>query len=184
MNDQQKSIPFTPTANFIIHRKIFESVGGFNECFSAPGGEDNYMCIQLIRIGTPLKNLSKAVVYHNNDCSFLCFVRRFYNYGKGFQQFLNITRPMMKDYVVRQAIEKMGRGLKIYCLTLPDLLFKLPRMISEVRYQFQYHDIKLKNSTDWAILTLAFIAELSFQFGAVFESNKVKKNMRLKELRL
>lgn len=72
-----------PSVNILIKKEVFLTLGGFNERFTFPGGEDNHLVIRALRIGYSLYYDSEMYVRHENNISTYRFMRRFFNYGRG-----------------------------------------------------------------------------------------------------
>jgi cellulose synthase/poly-beta-1,6-N-acetylglucosamine synthase-like glycosyltransferase len=53
-----------PSLNFSIRRSLFESLGGFDERFTRPAGEDTDLCFRLLRQGYTLLFEPRARITH------------------------------------------------------------------------------------------------------------------------
>ncbi|RME45969.1 MAG: glycosyltransferase, partial [Chloroflexi bacterium] len=53
-----------PSLNFSARRQVLEAVGGFDERYPRPSGEDTDLCLRLRRAGHSLYFEPRAVVYH------------------------------------------------------------------------------------------------------------------------
>jgi len=71
------------TANCVFRRGALMRVGGFDESFTTPGGEDPELSFRLLRAGFRLEYEPDAVVVHHYDRSWLAFCRLFSRYGRG-----------------------------------------------------------------------------------------------------
>jgi GT2 family glycosyltransferase len=71
------------TANCLIRKSDLDLVGGFDEKFHAPGGEDVDVSFRMLGLGRRLEYAAEAVVYHSYAKSWLAFWRTFVRYGKG-----------------------------------------------------------------------------------------------------
>jgi GT2 family glycosyltransferase len=71
------------SANMAIRRSSFELLGGFDERYVLPGGEDEDLCLRLHRArpGALLRYSSQAVVAHDYDPRFRDAFRRARAYG-------------------------------------------------------------------------------------------------------
>ncbi|MFQ5858260.1 MAG: glycosyltransferase [Anaerolineae bacterium] len=56
--------PHLPSLNFSARRQALEAVGGFDERYPRPAGEDTDLCLRLRRAGHALYFEPRAVVYH------------------------------------------------------------------------------------------------------------------------
>jgi GT2 family glycosyltransferase len=70
------------TANALVWREAFLRVGGFNESFPLPAGEDIDLGFRLSQIGR-LAYAPGSVVRHDFSDGFAGFARRFFRYGRG-----------------------------------------------------------------------------------------------------
>ena len=75
--------PFLITANACFKKDLVISVGGFDEHFSHPGGEDPDLCWRILKAGGLFAMNPAAVVYHHHKATMRQFYRMFYNYGWG-----------------------------------------------------------------------------------------------------
>jgi GT2 family glycosyltransferase len=78
------------TANCAFRRSALARVGGFDERFSVPGGEDPELCFRLLKAGYRLEHVPAAVVHHSYSGSWLEFARMFRRYGAGCRRAMNV----------------------------------------------------------------------------------------------
>lgn len=71
------------TANASFRKQYLVEVGGFDERYDFPGGEDPDICYRLEKKGYLLICNPCAIVYNPHKQTFKEFSRTFYNYGKG-----------------------------------------------------------------------------------------------------
>jgi GT2 family glycosyltransferase len=71
------------TANACYRRSVLESLGGFDEGFRFPGGDDPDLSLRARRAGHRLVFAPDAVVYHAELDSYPEFVRHMYRRGLG-----------------------------------------------------------------------------------------------------
>ncbi len=69
------------TAVFMVKRKVFESVGGFDEEYHF-GFEDRDLFLTLIKSGASVALEEKALVFHNDNLSLLSVTKKSYGAGK------------------------------------------------------------------------------------------------------
>lgn len=79
--------PFFASNNLAISRRSFEAMGGFDEHFPLPGGEDRDLCERLVESGFILDFRPDAVVDHYHDLTLFQFWRQHFRYGRGAYQF-------------------------------------------------------------------------------------------------
>jgi glycosyltransferase involved in cell wall biosynthesis len=77
---------FFTSSNIAVSRAEFLAVGGFDETFPVPGGEDRELCERWSAEGRPLARAPHAVVWHAHAMTFRSFVRQHRNYGRGAYQ--------------------------------------------------------------------------------------------------
>jgi glycosyltransferase involved in cell wall biosynthesis len=77
---------FFTSSNIAVARAEFLAVGGFDETFPVPGGEDRELCERWSAEGRPLARARHAVVWHAHGMTFGSFVRQHRNYGRGAYQ--------------------------------------------------------------------------------------------------
>lgn len=70
------------TANALVWRDAFETVGGFNDIFRYAAGEDIDLGLRLWNIGD-ISYAPKAIVRHDFEPSVSSFFQRFVRYGRG-----------------------------------------------------------------------------------------------------
>lgn len=76
-------VVYLVTANCIFRRRTLIEVGGFDETFEVPGGEDPELCFRLLNAGYRLEHQPDAVVEHHYVKSWKGFYRLFLRYGGG-----------------------------------------------------------------------------------------------------
>ncbi|MFY0594209.1 glycosyltransferase [Roseivirga sp.] len=70
------------TANALVLKEVFDSLGGFNEQFTMAGGEDIELAIRLAEEGQ-LSYARESKIIHDFNDGLSGFVKRFIRYGKG-----------------------------------------------------------------------------------------------------
>jgi GT2 family glycosyltransferase len=83
---------FLPTANLAVRADTFWRIGGFNERFSLPAGEDRDFCHRWRSHGFRLRVVTRAFVDHYHDMHLPEFVRQHYRYGQGARLFYSLHR--------------------------------------------------------------------------------------------
>ncbi len=74
---------FWTSNNLACSRDSFLDVGGFDESFPLPAGEDRELGVRWARSGRPLRRAPDAVVDHHHDMGLVGFWRQHRNYGRG-----------------------------------------------------------------------------------------------------
>ncbi|MEZ4846835.1 MAG: glycosyltransferase [Bdellovibrionota bacterium] len=75
-------IIFLVTVNAAFYKKDLHDVGGFDENFKLPSGEDMDLGFRIRKAGKTL-GLSEGLVYHHQRDSLRSMFRNWYNYGRG-----------------------------------------------------------------------------------------------------
>jgi glycosyltransferase involved in cell wall biosynthesis len=73
---------FLVTVNAAFYKKDLHDVGGFDENFKLPSGEDMDLGFRMRKVGKTL-GLSEGLVYHHQRDSLCSMFRNWYNYGRG-----------------------------------------------------------------------------------------------------
>lgn len=94
------TVPWTPTANCSIRKKVFEEINGFDRSFpDKPGGEDVDLGLRMIKAGYTFKCTADGLVYHSKKTwiPVKAMVRRLWYYGSA-NYYLVEKHP---DYVMK-----------------------------------------------------------------------------------
>ncbi len=81
-------IEYVMTANASFRKAILSEIGGFDESFPFPGGEDPDLCSRIRERGWRFQYNPKAVVYHYHPRTLGTMRRTYFNYGIGKALFL------------------------------------------------------------------------------------------------
>jgi len=97
------AIPFLPTANLLIRRKIWQQLGGFDPAF--PIGEDVDLVWRTCEAGYKVQYVPRGAVLHKYRCRLNSFVKRKAFYG-GSETFLLRKHPTQRKlfYIPRQRV--------------------------------------------------------------------------------
>lgn len=77
---------FFTSNNFMLQRRIFLDIGGFDEKFPTSAGEDREFCARFQARGNTLYHVSNAIVKHAHSMTFRGFWRQHFNYGNAAVQ--------------------------------------------------------------------------------------------------
>lgn len=91
------------TANCLFRQRALLSVGGFDEGFGAPGGEDPELSFRLLAAGYRLEYLDEAVVSHRYASSWRSFYRTFCRYGRGCHRAMRSLQAATNVRIQRNA---------------------------------------------------------------------------------
>ena len=113
------------TCNCAIRKDVFEEVGGFDESFPFPGGEDTLLAYDLRKFNYRIKYCPDVVVYHAARDSFRDFVK--WQFRRGISSFIFSTKVAKKSSFLSLRIWSTGNILKAYChhKIFPVVLFLL-----------------------------------------------------------
>lgn len=78
------TVPWTPTANCSMRKKVFEQIHGFDRSFpDKPGGEDVDLGLRMIKAGYTFKCTADGLVYHSKKTwtPVKAMFRRLWHYG-------------------------------------------------------------------------------------------------------
>lgn len=81
---------FWTSNNLACSRRIFLDIGGFDETFPLPAGEDRELGARWQRSGRPLRLAAGATVDHHHSMSLAQFWRQHHNYGRGASRFREV----------------------------------------------------------------------------------------------
>ncbi len=97
------AVPFLPTANLLIRRKIWQQLNGFDPAF--PIGEDVDLVWRTYEAGYKVQYVPRGAVQHKYRCRLNSFVRRKAFYG-GSETFLLRKHPSQRKlfYIPRQRV--------------------------------------------------------------------------------
>lgn len=92
------------TANALFRRKLLEDLGGFDQAFKAPGGEDPHLSYRAKELGARLIYLPEARIRHMHRDTIGGIHRTWYQYGIG-ERVMDILRGQRTNkgflYIVR-----------------------------------------------------------------------------------
>jgi glycosyltransferase involved in cell wall biosynthesis len=150
-----------PSLNFSIRRALFDSIGGFDERFTRPAGEDTDLCFRLRRQGHTLLFEPRARVTHcppRNSLGHMC--AHFHMFGA--------TYPILQQ----QYADLIGRSLKVaLCQRFPWLAIVLAPFLALLDSLTFY----LRNPAllrYWYALPGIVLARLAWYAGLTFGSDR------------
>jgi len=73
---------FLNTCNAGYKKPFLDRIGGFDESFKNPSGEDRDINIRIHRISGNLRLDDRINVYHNRDINLIGFLKKHFDYGK------------------------------------------------------------------------------------------------------
>lgn len=93
LNSSYGNAKFVMTNNFAVKKNIFDSIGGFNECFRV-GGEDREFAMRLLHANKAVFYAGECVVGHYHSFSAASFIKQFYRFGRGSYLMRNSLRRL------------------------------------------------------------------------------------------
>jgi glycosyltransferase involved in cell wall biosynthesis len=72
---------FFTSNNFLMEKKAFLEIGGFDETFKTSAGEDREFCVRFSHLKGRLECNSNAIIDHSHDLTFISFWRLHKKYG-------------------------------------------------------------------------------------------------------
>ena len=110
--DQDGFTDSLSTCNCAVKRDVFEKVGGFDDSFPFPGGEDSLLAFNLRRADYLIKYCPDAIVYHRARDSFADFVK--WQFKRGISSYIFSTKVSGKKDFLSLRIWSMANILRHY----------------------------------------------------------------------
>jgi len=101
------------TCNCAVKKDIFQNVGGFDDSFPYPGGEDSLLAFRLRRSGYLIQYCPGAIVYHRARDSFADFVT--WQFKRGISSYIFSTKVSGKKEFLSLRAWSTGNILRHYC---------------------------------------------------------------------
>ena len=98
------------TCNCAIRKDAFEKIGGFDESFPFPGGEDSLLAYDLRKFNYRIKYCPDIMVYHAARDSFRGFLK--WQFRRGISSFIFSTKVTEKSSFLSLRIWSTGNILK------------------------------------------------------------------------
>lgn len=96
--DQQGFTDSLSSCNCAVRKDIFDKIGGFDESFPYPGGEDTLLAYNLSRLNYRIKYCPDVLVFHEARDSLKGFLK--WQYRRGISSFLFSTKVSDKNRFV------------------------------------------------------------------------------------
>ncbi len=100
-NVQTKHTPLLVTSNFAVDKNLFLELKGFDETFSAAGGEDREFSERIHSAGYPVFFDPEIAVTHHHLLTLPSFCRQHFNYGVGAYQHHQALAQRRKTYKIQ-----------------------------------------------------------------------------------
>lgn len=171
-----------PSVNFIVSKKAFESVNGFNNDFWP--GEDTKFCSDLIKKGYKILYSKDLVVYHHRRKSIFAHLKQVGNYGKHRGYFAKtFPETSLKPVYFAPSLFLLGNVILLICSIFNLGVFYLWMSLLAIYFVLVGFDVALRASRIFeAILTviLVFLSHITygFRFLVGLFSRRFKSQLR------
>lgn len=117
---ESNTAPYITGANFSIKKRVFESLGGFDERLN--DSEDLDLAVRLIRNGHQIMQRKELIAYIPLNATFAETFKRLKEYKKG-RKVLNTTNPFVDDYVPSNPIKNPLKRLFFFFFSFSFLYY-------------------------------------------------------------
>lgn len=154
------TITCMPTAHLIVQADAFASIGGFDESFTVPGGEDNKFMYEAMSSQIEVSHQTDLYVYHDYDrITIPGLINKFFCYGRGS---LAACRKVGKDE------NRYGGFLTSSALEVAFLsLSKFIEVVILNRGRIQPREQSVDSRLSFRLLD--YIRILAYEIGGAFE---------------
>lgn len=180
----KKKIDDWPSVNFMIRKKIFERIGGFNTNFWP--GEDTFLCWKILNnVKGIILYHPKMIVYHYRRSNILSHLKQVKNYAQHRGHFAKIYPATSRKFFYFLP----SFFVSWFCLFLISLLFK----VTIIKFIFfsgiifylcvlfkSVIDIKKYESYLVCFFSIPYILLTHFSYGIYFLIGFFKKNLKSK----
>lgn len=108
------------SCNCAIRRNVFNKIGGFDETFPFPGGEDSFLAYNLRKLNYKIKYCSNVIVYHDARDSLKGFLK--WQFRRGISSAIFSSKVSNRKQFISLRIWSTGNIIKCY---LTDKKFPL-----------------------------------------------------------
>ncbi len=168
-NPQQEPhyVRSTPTANLMVKKEVFESIGYFKEGIKA--GEDVEFGARMQQAGYKFYSLNTAHVYHYNRTNLRDFFKHGYKWGF-YGASVRINNPKTKYYYLFPAN------------TLLAFIYFIPLILIQFSY-IMLQWLKVKEFTVLLYTPLVFFRCLGYQLGVLQQTRAYAKKRKANRLK-
>jgi GT2 family glycosyltransferase len=110
--DQNGFTDSLSTCNCAVKKNIFRAVGGFDESFPFPGGEDSLFAYNLRQLNYRIKYCPDVLVYHGSRDSLIDFVK--WQFKRGVSSYIFSTKVSGKKNFLSLRLWSTGNILRHY----------------------------------------------------------------------
>ncbi len=100
------------SCNCAVRKDIFEKIGGFNESFPYPGGEDSLLAYDLRRLNYRIKYCPDVLVFHAARDSLKGFLK--WQFRRGISSYIFSTKVSNKEKFLSLRIWSTGNIIRRY----------------------------------------------------------------------
>ncbi len=172
MNERPKmnktGIVYLITANASFRKSYLDLIGGFDERYTFPGGEDPDLCYRLREKGYYFKYNSKAIVFNPHKNNLIEFIRTYYNYGKG-EAFLILRKKIPGNFSKKHLPVLLFYFLKILfkavILAIENFIIFVLKFVKIPLMTLIYYGAGFNFSRSLAYSFLSYVKDVSFKYG-------------------
>lgn len=121
------------SCNCAVRKDIFEKIGGFNESFPYPGGEDSLLAYDLRRLNYRIKYCPDVLVFHTARDSLKGFLK--WQFRRGISSYIFSTKVSNKEKFLSLRIWSTGNIIRRY---YKDKKFPLILMLLTASFCVQF----------------------------------------------
>jgi len=166
INGETETI-FFPTCNVSFKRQYL--IGGFNELFPLPAGEDLDFFWRLFKDGSRFSYKKNIKVFHDCHTDLFSFLKQAYMYGRGnyLVQYMHHNHPLLKEIKTKNnAVFILGSILNI---------FKIPRFSYILGRRLIKHLNRLSLQERFQVYVYFALHKINYLIGNIVEHFKVNK---------
>ena len=131
--DQNGFTDSLSTCNCAVKKNVFQTVGGFDESFPFPGGEDTLFAFNLRKRDYRIKYCPDVLVHHGSRDSLADFVK--WQFKRGFSSYIFATKVSGKEKFLALRLWSTGNILRHY---YNDRKFPLIIMLLSMSFLVQF----------------------------------------------
>lgn len=152
--DKEGNLECLPSSNLLVKTWVYDKIGGFNQNFNNPGGEDNQFTRTALKFGFALHFDENTHIYHDNNISLKAFVKKYYYYGMG-----NSLNIQMSENIDKASIFWAKSFLFLLLRFRLFILYSQNEQYKEFSTSNKYHN--------YIFRLLSFIRHFAFEVGGL-----------------
>jgi len=173
----EKFVDDWPSVNFIVRKKVFDEVGGFNSEYWP--GEDTYFCREIIKRGGKILYSPKLIVWHHRRATFRKHLKQIGNYAlhRGYfaKKFPENSRKL------KFFIPSIWTFSSIFSLAFFKKAKLFPIFLHSgytLNLMLAINDIRKKAGWKIALLSPLYIVPTHYWYGIKFVQGFLKKSLK------